>query len=270
MLIQLRTWTFGRLPAAPLVAITMVLSLAASGDVSGQSAGFDFRISPSEMVLAAPDPYDAELQHYEMWDSPIGRIIKNSRPFLEIRNTSTAGSGIQLNEFRITIGDEDFNFSDDIFGAFTQVGTTTPLVSFTSATEDDDNELVITFGDGGLAPNEVVRFQIDLDSDDPLATKNPDYRMVFFDLFENDNSDNSRLTANFTDSNDDPVTLTGFLRDGDPDSLTNYVNGAVRPYSDMERVQVTGFELIPEPSSVLLGLIAMAGGAAAMMRRRLG
>ncbi len=243
-----------------------------------QNATFDFNISASEAVLAEPN--NPLIQHYEAWDSPLGRILKNSRPFIEVRNTSAMGSNVRLNEFRITVGDMDYQFSDAVLGAFAKLGMTTPNASISSTTTANGDELVVSFGNGGLAPDEFVRFQIDLDGDPGLGlTAHPDYRMVMFDLFENDNSDNSRLTANFTNTmTGAQLTATGVQQDlGLPPAAlgqTIFTAGVVRPYSAMEGVEVNGFApdpvIIPEPSTFVLGLIALLSGSAAAMRQRLG
>ncbi|MEM6328957.1 MAG: PEP-CTERM sorting domain-containing protein [Planctomycetota bacterium] len=247
---------------------------AIAGNASAQTGSFSFAVSPSEPVLVAPD--DPVVQHIESWDSPLMRIIKRSRPFIEIVNTSD--EGVQLTEFRMTIGDADFNFSDDFFGAFTVLGDSTPGVDISSTTEMGGDELVISFGGGGLAPGEVVRFQVDIDGDPgvPGMFIHPDYRTVFFDIYGDDNSDNSVLTANFiaTLDGDQELQATGVQPDLDKPVGSAFIAPAIRPYSVMEMVEVTGFEdttvVIPEPSAVLLLLMASAGFGAAFMRRRLG
>lgn len=248
--------------AAMLLAVLSLLTIVS--DAAAQQRSFEFRVSSSEMFLHDGD--NEALMHIEAWDSPMMRAIKRSRPFIELRNTST--NGAELTEFRMTIGDELYSFGNSFLGDYAVLGTTTPNVNVSSVTAlDGGNELLIQFGDGGLDPNEVVRFQVDIDGDLPTQFIHPDYRTVFFDLNDDDDSDNSRLTVTF----DSGIPLEGVQPDlptGSP-----WINQNLRPYAVMEKIESSGFEeipVIPEPGTIALTLLALCGACAIGMRRRLG
>lgn len=254
---------------APAVLLAVVSAFCLSQDAHAQTASFEFNISSSELFLS--DGANYNLMHIEAWDSPLMRAIKRSRPFVEVRNTST--SGVQLTQFSMTIGDEDYSFGDSFLGDFAVLGDTTPNVNLTDVSgPDGGNELLIQFGDGGLDPGEVVRFQIDIDGDLPDQFIHPDYRTVLFDMGDDDNSDNSILTASFITGSGQMLEVQGVQPD--TEEVSPYVNGNLRPYAVMEPIDGSGFEelvpIVPEPGAVALALLALCGACAAGMRTRLG
>ncbi|MEM8864452.1 MAG: PEP-CTERM sorting domain-containing protein [Planctomycetota bacterium] len=265
MTLSPRTKTPLRRLLTAFVFVIPVLSLVSQAEAQN---GFSTAISSNEAILEAPN--DMMVQKIVSWDSPLMRVVARSRPFIEVKNTS---ANERLTTFSMTIGDTDFNFSDAFFGEFAVLGTTSsPGVGIESATVTDNGDVLnITFANGGLAPQELARFQFDIDPDPGIHGMfiHPDYRTVLFDLFDDDDSDNSVLTATYSAG---PVVSSAF-----PDQPTPagpiFVNGVLRPYSVEEPIDRFGqdpVEVIPEPSSVLLFLTALSGFAAAAMRRRLG
>lgn len=200
---------------------------------------FSVAISPSEILLA--DPNDMMAQHIDSWDSPLLRVIKRSRPFIEIKNNSTAGEN--LTQFSLSIGDTSYSYGSSVLGAFAKLGTTTPGVGFTVAPQNSNNELLFTLNNGaGLAPGGVFRFQVDIDGDLPGMFIHPDYRMVLFDYNQSDNSDNAVVAARFSGVAN-PVSLT--FQDV-PGQTLQYAQSTLRPYSVMEMLEM--FEGGPTPT----------------------
>lgn len=309
---------------ASLLGLAVVLALggsatnaiAALGDV-----GFTLRISEKERVLQTTwevdqlgpgeqillpgmvDPVNpqvyVDMAHKDaMWDSAQVRRAARMMPFVEI--TNLASSTGNLTEFRMSIGDTAFNFSNALLGVYVTPGVMDSLpinvpdldFSIASATVVTDqgallgDELLITFGNGGLAPGETARFRVYLAADAGNTTM-PDFREIFgnanaqnFVDPTDDFDTNSVFSAVFRDPNDptmtvttDPAALADFTLDG-PAFLNS--SSVLRPYSAMEPVQIFGGSslggptLIPEPSTIVLGLGAalMGWGARRQLRRK--
>lgn len=238
-------------------AFCAAIFVAVTGGAHAASS-YNFAISYSEPMLAAyGTPEEADVAHYESWDSAIARIRKRNMPFIEITNTST--SATPLTQFTMSIAKPEYDFSDDVLLAFAKLGTSTPGISMMSSSPDGgDTLLVVDFTDG-LQPNEVARFQVDIDVDPafPDLYPYPDYRMVFFDINGDDNSDNSVITATFETANGATTTQTNVLPDYEQNPV--YLNGGgLRPYTEMdpaERFDLTGE--IPEPSSAAIAVLSL-------------
>lgn len=243
-------------------------AVAAAFAIMGQATqaqSFTYNISTSEALLELPD--DMVVQKIEMWDSPLMRIIKRSRPFIEVKNTSAEGSGQNLTMFTMTIGDTDYSFGDSVLGDYAVTGYSTPgVIASTSAPGGD--ELAISFAGDGLAPGEVARFQIDLDPDPGLDLYvHPDFRFVLFDMNGGDDSDNSQLSGVFSTSG---LGTQSIIDTVIPDPIAALVatEGSIRSYDTQEPVDMFGGEaLIPEPSSLLLAVLAACSSAFGYRRR---
>lgn len=246
--------------AMAIVAIMFASApaLAALGEV-----GFEFRISEKEMVLEHPDDMGVKL--FASWDTAYQRIANRNMPFIDVTNLSSSTGN--LTEFNMTIGDTDFEFSDEYFGAFIIQSDSTPDVDISSVTSTGDL-LTLTFGNGGLAPGEVVRFGIDIDADPGLedAFPYPDFRLVLFDMNNMDGqggSDNSVITALFEDPEDPTMSASASTQLEDyvvtgPES--QYFNQILRPYSVMEGVDIfdASASAIPEPATATLSVMALS------------
>ena len=114
----LRKAGFVRLAAMPVAFLSLILTT--SDDVHAQAniTSFELAISSSELVLEQPDNH--VVMHYQSWDSPLQRILERNMPFLEVRNN--ANSTANITEVRLTIGDTDFNFTDDMLGRLCRSG----------------------------------------------------------------------------------------------------------------------------------------------------
>ncbi len=247
-------------------------AVAELGDV-----GFQVKFCEKEMVLEYPGNMGVKM--FASWDAPYQRIANRNMPFIEVMNLSDSTGN--LTEFSITIGDTDFNFSKEYFGDYVIQSNSTPDPIISSITSTGDL-LTLTFGDGGLAPGELIRFGIDIDPDPGLEDMfpHPDYRLVLFDMNNLDGNgieDNSVVTAVFEDPNDSTMTATASTQLEDYEVTgpqSNYFNQIIRPYSVMEGVDIfaaSGFNggtEIPEPSTIPLVLISVAGLAIWNRRHR--
>jgi len=243
-------------------------AMAQLGDV-----GFQVSIASKEMVLE--HPHDHSVEMFAAWDAPFQRIADRNMPFVEVMNLG--GSTGNLTEFSITIGDSDYNFSDDYFGSLIMLGDSTPGFSLSSSSTNGD-ELVVSIGNGGLAPGEVIRFRIDLDVDAGIEGlfPHPDFRTVLFDMNDMDGngmSDNSVVTATFANPSNTSQTATAsaqLMDFGVTGPQAQYFNQSIRPYSQMEGVDVFSLQgitpatVVPEPTSIgiasgLLGAMVLVG-----------
>lgn len=240
-----------------LASLFVVLNFTATNATAASS--YKFNLSFSEPMLAAYGTADEdEVAHYEGWDSSIARIRKRNMPFIEITNTST--SATPLTQFTMSIAKPEYDFSDNVLLSFAKLGTTTPGVAMTSSSPDDGDTLLVVDFTEGLQPNETVRFQVDIDVNAayPDLYPYPDYRMVFFDVNGNDDSDNSVLTTTFQSLGGGTTTQTQTLPDFNQDSTVYLNGGGLRNYTEMDGVEM--FELtgeVPEPAAGLLALLAM-------------
>lgn len=234
---------------------------------SGQAATIAF--SSLETILAAPDDMDSKMT--ALWTGWSTQQLEYNMPYIELVNEADAPSAIST--FTITIGDEDYQFSN-IFagkantnsfpypanGEYALTGFSTPDVQFTTSVEEDGNVLVVDFGQDGLAPGEVVRFQVDIDRDPGVdgVKMYADYLSVFSTPNGGDDtSGNSEITITYLD----PDLLAQFtVPNWEVESgVMNYLNSP-RPYSTMQTPFVTpdgGMDPVPEPTGALLAALAL-------------
>lgn len=247
----------------------MLAAVAALSPVAAMAQGVTINFSSLEVVLAEPDnkmsimsaswsPYTTQLKEYNM-------------PFIEVANPATSLNVVE--SFQMTIGDTNYNFSNEFFGkdktnswAFPADGTwaikgySTPDITIASSIQIDGDQLVVDFDDG-LQPGEVVRFQVDINPDDPDDVNQAvlaDYTSVFFnnDVSESEEVSNSEIRIDYVDTDEFAlITLPDFELDFDPQS--------VRPYSVMQTIPTFPDVTveIPEPSAVLLTTLALAAVA---------
>ena len=215
---------------------------------------YDFALSEKELVLAHPDDHFIEMR--EAWDQPHQRIAARNMPFIELRNSSN-DEDARITEFRISIGDTDFEFSNDMYGEYAIRGdTSSDGVSIESSTVQDNGELLIVNIDG-LDPGEVLRFRIEIDPKANDVFPYPDFRTVLFDMNGDDSSDNSKISVVFTQTSppNDSATLENMLPDYDVEGpQAFYANANMRGH-EMEGVDIfplSDSRLIPEPSSLML------------------
>jgi hypothetical protein len=274
-------WPNARRAAAALMPLFMLLLIAPS--LYAQASTWVLRISEKERQLS--DGTDPMWMKSLMWDLSYHRMNSRNLPTFELKNTAAAG-GLDITQIQMTIGDTRFHFADDFLSEPAQLGTTTPGYDLASTITNSGNLLTVNIaklgGSGGLAPGELVRFNIDLDVDaGQTFFAHPDFRTVLFDMNGTQvygpdpaaagGEDNSTITLKFSDGTfSSPLVLLDEIV-AQPQS--QFFNANYRPYGVMEPVQV--FEIqggapgqVPEPSAVALAFVGLFGGAWRAARRR--
>lgn len=270
-------------------SLLAILGIAISLFSFSQNAtAVSVNFSSIEMALANPENFadDATFDQKQqgmnaLWVDWQTQMFEYNMPFIEIANGSD--QTLSISEFRMTIGDTDYQFSNEFKhknktnsfpfaanGEYAIAGYSTPDIPFTSSIENGGDVLVLNFGNGGLKPGEVVRFQVDINADDlglGMMSFAP-YTEIFF---------NKDGVPGVIDPNNSIVAFE-FVEDvaGISAQLPNYqVIHAVdvedpRDHADMQMIDLlppldlTGE--IPEPTS--LTLLGIAGLGAACCRRR--
>lgn len=236
--------------------------------------------SSLETVLA--NPGDTQSKMSALWTGWATQLYEYNMPFIELANEPLAPFPIA--EFRMSIGDTNYNFSNVFFrkedtnsypfpanGEYAITGFSTPNIEFDTRVEEGGNVLVVDFrGRGGLRQGEVVRFQVDIDRDasGPGMLMFADFPTVFFNPNGgSDTTGNSVLTLSYIGTNQTtsdvlpnfPISsqVAGFLQNP-------------RPYQVMQPIDVFpdrpfGFPEIPEPAA---GLLAGVAAACVAGRRR--
>jgi hypothetical protein len=245
------------------------LSLTATaGSISTNEilASYTVKFSEKEAVLI--DPGDMFAEKVAGWDHPFQRIADRNMPWIEITNEGESTG--QITQFLLTIGDADFHFSDDHFGALIMPSDSNPSdIGIDADTQSNDDQLVVNLTD--FEPGERVRFRIDLDPDDPDAFPHPDFRRVLFDMNSDpeDLTDNAQVQLRYSNgviTADLEQTLRDFEVDG-----PIFFESFIRPYSVMEPVGVfvlSDEQVIPEPSTCVLAALLAVTAAASARRGR--
>jgi hypothetical protein len=259
-----------------VLAVALSAFICSPAQAQLNFGAFTLKFTEKEMNLEHPT--DMDWQTYLMRDLPFQRMNDRNMPFLEL--TNDPDSTAPITQFRLTIGDDRFNFTDKNMGAFAKLAKTTPGFEITSSTVDNEgDELVVNIGDGGLAPGELIRFKIDLEVDAALKGQifaHPDYRTVLFDmnglniysgfLQQVSSDDNAEATAIFDPPSGanfsvGPWPIADETVEGRP---ADFYNDNYRKYRENDPVRtflVLGTsEAIPEPGCALLAGIGLVGG----------
>lgn len=257
-----------------LAVFTVMTSSALASPIELGKASF--RLSSKETLFT--QPHTPEWMMAAMSDTPSRRRADRNMPWLEIQNDSV--EGVNLTEFHLTIGDERFHFSNDHFENFTVISPTSSFQDTSPQTEDNRDELVVMFNDGGLAPGQKVRFRIEIgvDANQTMIQQqwpHPDFRTVLFDINGIDAYGLTPLTAREEDQTDNSSGY-GIFRKGQtiikstrttlPDYLLygptgNVFNQHFRSWAGPEEVHIFGAEvtaMVPEPGSFLLSALGIA------------
>jgi hypothetical protein len=272
------TNTRGKVVLAATLSALMFTALAAKP----ASAENSWTVSLTEKELKLKNPVDADWEDWFEGDVGYQRMIERNQPFIELANDAASTSPIT--EFHITIGDNRFNFGP-LEGNFVKLGHTTPGFSLGSSTVGGlGDELVVTIGNGGLLPGQLVRFKINLDVDPAYAAtyaaqfgaSHPDFRTVLFDMnginvydgtTDKDDADNA---AAFVIFNPGGKSSTSLFADEDVE-VSQYYNDNIRGGCCCVKDPVLIFEIggggeVPEPTSI--GLVVLGLSAGAVLRRR--
>lgn len=239
-----------------LAASALMLCVAAAATAQTGPLG-DFSVHICETELCLMNPEAAAGMSY----SERTLMIFRDSPYIELRNDSS--SSAPITEFRLTIGDSRFNFSNQVL-----LGSKTPGYSLTSSTVGGlGDELVVNIGNGGLAKGDAIHLKIDLGVDAAFQSlikpgKRPDYRDIFGDGSE------SVAKAVF-----DPAAGDAFTTQKTFEFEQVVVStGSRRQRSGLNPVQmyagVSAASSVPEPTSLLLMVGGMLSGTVLCARSR--
>jgi hypothetical protein len=253
-----------------------------------------FSLKISEKAKAITDPTNTALQNFLMWDLGSDRVMNRNMPYLELENLHDTQP---ITEFRMTVGDPRFHFDCEMLQECAMVAESPGGLSISSSiiagtgdqSPSQGGELVLNFGNNGLAPGEKVLFKIALGVDEAYDFfHRPDFRTVLFDMNEinvydgnlhlpnsvDDTSDNAKVTVKFGANGGSfvvgPVSIDDYNVEGE---AAKYFNDHFRQYGVMEHVDTflviggIGSE-IPEPSAVMLAMVAAIGGLCSRRSRR--
>ena len=267
---------------AATLTLTCLLLAAISSPPWAQGDTWLLKISEKELQLANPD--DPMWMKSNMWDLSFQRMNDRNMPYLELLND--LASDAPITEFRMTIGDDKFHFANDFMGEYVMLAASTLGFDLDSSTADNGDELVVKIN-GGLDPGEVVRFKIDLDVDAAYEGQifpHPDFRTVLFDMNGNNvyegglihfsETDNAQVNVKFEMPGMPPVTVgpATFEDQIVADVSGQYYNNIYRRYGIMEPVHTflvgAAGTVVPEPSSLSLGVFGCLGGAVMGVRAR--
>lgn len=249
---------------------------AASVIATSAKAQNSWTVSISEKEMKLEHPVDMMWDKWLMWDIGYQRMMCRNMPYIELLNEAT--SAAPITEFHLTIGDNNFNFAPVEGTKYALLGSSTPGFDLMSTTLNGlGDELVVTIGNGGLLPGQLVRFQINLDVDPAYAAQysasfgssQPDFRTVLFDM----NGLNVYTGVQHSSSDDNAKASVVFTPGGKsnavafPDEVvpvSQYFNNNLRVYKASDPVlifQIGGGTEVPEPSSValLMLLFSVAG-----------
>lgn len=277
-----------------LAALALALCALGSSAAHAQIADESWSLKISEKEKAITDPTNSPLQNFLMQDLGSDRVMNRNMPYMELTNFA---SDLPITEFRITIGDERFHFDCGMLNECAMVSSAPAGVNVTKSvipgTGDngplEGGELVLNFGNGGLAQGESVRFKIALGVDDAYEFfHRPDFRTVLFDMNRinvydgnlhlpssvDPTLDNAKVTIKFGSGANSqtvgPVAVEDYDVQGE---AAKYFNDHFRRYGVMESVDTflllgaIGTE-IPEPSTALLAMVALIGGLSVASRSR--
>ncbi|MFO0788750.1 MAG: PEP-CTERM sorting domain-containing protein [Pirellulales bacterium] len=254
-----------------LAALLALLLVAAPSTVS--QAANSWTVSISEKQLKLENPTDMMWDKWLMWDLGYQRMMDRNMPYVELLNNSESTSPIT--EFHLTIGDNRFNFGNVENSSPIVLGSTTPGFSLTGSTINTGDELVVSIGNGGLLPGQLVRFKINLDVDPAYAAtyaasfgaSQPDFRTILFDM--NGRNVYDGTTGASTDDNAEAFVVfnpggqssKSVFQDEDV-AAGQYFNNNLRQYraSDPVLIFQLGGVQVPEPTSVALVVLGLAAG----------
>jgi len=266
-------------PAKSIAAFALLLAAILAGPAHAiiQDAQFNLHISEDERRLAHM-PLKPVLG--------VTRLFNLNSPFIELQNNAISDAPIV--ELRMTIGDEMFHFNNKFDDEYVMLGTMASSVpaglQLDASVANDGNELIVNFLNGGLLPGQLVRFKFDIDVDAgaPFEAPAPEYYTVLFDLDGvqqygtsppgMSTVDNGRITVKYEMEGMPPLTLGPFAFEDQPGGMmSQYLGGRNFP-TYRETPSLVGMfsigppQVIPEPGSVCLALLALAGAAG--LRRR--
>jgi hypothetical protein len=272
----------GPLAAASLLVLVVASLLASPAQAVINDTEWSLKISERENAFHPAT--DTMAMKTLMWDLPASRRAARNVPFICLTNDSATAS---ISQFKMTIGDDQFHFTNELMGMYAKLGKDTPGFTLSSSVEDGGDTLVVNFLNAGIAPGKTVNFQIDIDVDAGLGFyKHPDYRTVLFDMngdnyyqdsgIVNDpnSDDNSKVSLTFTMNGMPSVTTTPtpFPDPNVLDGSARFVNQNIARYGDSDPIRSFplsgGTTQVPEPGCAILVFVGLAGLTPRVIGRR--
>jgi hypothetical protein len=260
-----------RICLAVLSTVCLVEALDRGESALAQNVGYKINISEDLNVLLNPD--NPNMGKVAGRQSSNRLNAARSMPYIELKNTSDSAD---ISEFTLSLARPNATFD------YARFVSSSPGVTFTIDSSLPDSADASPNGKKGdtihlkftnFNPGDVVRFQIDIDSDAGMPDRMHDYRTTLFDLNGSDLSDNAKLGFLFKASGLADIALAGVLPDAVSTGPSNVGFGLraacspdfVQDFDHADTMAVT----VPEPSSIALFSFAAAGlGVAAWRRRR--
>lgn len=242
-----------------------LLSLVSLAWLNAPARATNINFSSLETVLA--DGANQAAKNYALWVGWAHQIYEYNMPFVQL--SVPANESRSVVEFRMTIGDTDYQFSNEYWnkqytnswnipanGEHALLGATTPGFDVDSSIENSGDTLVVDFGSGGLQAGDTIRLQLDINPDpNSGAMVFQPYTSVFFQANGGpDVTGNSVVTITYDNGDTATVTLPNFAID--PSTLVSIDNP--RPYPQMQMIDpITPFDIVPEPTAALLAIMGL-------------
>jgi hypothetical protein len=263
-------WSFSRDPRILILALIVCTTLARRSDAIVQPWQLSISEKEGELVHAG----DMTWGNWLMWDTAYERMIDRNMPYLELKNNSAN----PITELHLTIGDSRFNFAPVTGSALTALGSSTPGFTLNSSTSMGGNQLDVTFG-SGLGSGSTIRFKIKIGVDSGFASQYasqfgsslPDFRTVLFDNINQPDVYGPDPLVVPPGSEDNALAFVLFNPGGPstkvvfpdlPIPLDHFFfNNLLRHYTDTDMLTLStiGGNPIPEPASIGLAMLGIAG-----------
>ncbi|MEX2139433.1 MAG: hypothetical protein WD894_09240 [Pirellulales bacterium] len=173
---------------------------------------FELRLSESAQVTV--DPTDESLRQRVANLNPHELFSMRDTPYVQLMNTSPAGSPAEIFRFSITIGDLQNNLQHF---DWVRIVDFSPGITWQFVMPDAVNGSVrsdaIDILFSGFTPGKLVRFQTDIDNDQGEVDLFTDFRQVLFDLGGNNMFDNAFAAAHFREPGLPTAVAGAFLPD---------------------------------------------------------
>ena len=122
----------------------------------------DWSLKISEREMAFRPATDAMAMKTLMWDLPASRAAARNVPSICLTNESATAS---ISQFKMTIGDDQFNFGNTFFGTYAKLGKDTPGFQLVLLDGGRRRHADRQFSQRRNRSGTTVNFQFDIDVD---------------------------------------------------------------------------------------------------------